>query len=387
MSTTLADLESWISDMMKKQEIAHYKMDVSGNTTKGDGYLGEVTFIKIIASAEKGGEKYYNLIVKSAKKSDEFRKQTPIREAFEREIFMYTKVFPIFLCAVKTKKESLILENLKTEGFEIHDRKIVQNLNHALFVFRNYGKFHAISLALKSKKPALYKSLTKNMTNVMGRFISQSKMITNFINDVKSAIDILRNSGREALALKFEGFEDGIEDYLINYANPNNRQSVITHGDCWNNNMMFKYEDENKNQPIDIRFIDFQLSTVASPVFDLSYYLYCCTDETVLRNFNFLLQAYYSSLSDSLKEFGCNPEELFTFKELKDHWTKYGRYGFCLTPFILKIALCETDEVVDFADTIDKGELSSAFDFKLQRQDLYKQRLVDVLTHFAETFL
>lgn len=137
-----------------------------------------------------------------------------------------------------------------------------------------------------------------------------------------------------------------------------------------------------------MRFIDFQLSRVASPVLDLSYYLYTCTDKTVLDHFDFLLQAYHISLSDSLKQLGCNCEDILTYEQLKRQWGKYGRYGLSLAPLIVKIELCQSDEVVDFAEAAEKGDgLDNIFDFKLQDQGEYEKRLLDVFSHFAENFL
>ncbi|KAJ8977350.1 hypothetical protein NQ317_017765 [Molorchus minor] len=372
MSTTVADLESWVDHLMVKKGIKNYRLDFSGSSSKGDGYLGEVNFLTVIAELDKGKEKKYNLVIKSAKKSDEFRKQTPIREAFEREIFMYTKILPIFqefqlehamdqpfdkfakcysVCS-ENKREALVMNNLKSIGFEIHDRKVPQNLNHVLFVFQNYGKFHAVSLAMRKKKPGIFKSLTKNMTDIMGQFILQAKMLPNFTTDLTNGVNLLKKKGMKAIAEKYEGFENHVVDYLTNYTNSGSSQSVILHGDCWNNNMMFKYETKK-----------------------------------VLDNIDFLLQAYYASLSDSLKELGCNAEDIFTFKELQLHWKKYGRYGVCMSAFILKIELCDSEEVVDFAESAEKGELTNAFNFEIKMQDVYNQRFMDVLIHFGEKFM
>lgn len=262
MTVTLADLESWIDNAMVKEGISKYKIDVSGNSIKGDGYLGEVTFIKVTTSPGMAREKDIHLVVKSAKESDELRKQTPVKEAYEREIFMYTKVLPIFKefqkeCALEApfnkfarcystssenKKEVLIMENLKMAGFEVHDRRQPQNLNHALFVFRSYGGLHAISMALRIRRPALFKSLTKNMTDVMGKLLTQMQVLPTITKDFEAVMDILKDNGKKNLVDKYEGFKDGLEEYLTMYCNPNNPQFVILHGDCWNNNMMFKYE-------------------------------------------------------------------------------------------------------------------------------------------------
>lgn len=86
MSATVIDLENWVENMMKKMSISNYKLDVSGASSKGDGYLGEVTFVKVIAN-ENRKEEVFDLVVKSAKKSHEFRKNTNIQEAYYRYVY------------------------------------------------------------------------------------------------------------------------------------------------------------------------------------------------------------------------------------------------------------------------------------------------------------
>ncbi|RZC37726.1 EcKinase and/or DUF1679 domain containing protein, partial [Asbolus verrucosus] len=90
---------------------------------------------------------------------------------------------------------------------------------------------------------------------------------------------------------------------------------------------MFKYQGDDKSKPTDMRFLDFQLSRVGSPVIDLSYFLYSCADEEVLNNFDSILKVYHSSISDCLSELGCDPETAFPFKKLKEHWREYGKFG------------------------------------------------------------
>lgn len=84
MGATKADLENWIEDMMNKRGIYKYELDISGSSVKGDGYLGLVTFVKVIANRETKEEKNYELVIKSAKRGEELRKQTPIEECYSR---------------------------------------------------------------------------------------------------------------------------------------------------------------------------------------------------------------------------------------------------------------------------------------------------------------
>lgn len=142
----------------------------------------------------------------------------------------------------------------------------------------------------------------------------------------------------------------------------------------------------NKNQPVDMCFIDFQLSRVASPIFDLSYYLYTCADRTILQNFDILLQVYHSSLTEFLEEFGICSENLLTFKELKEQWKVYGQFGLVLCPMIVKLELCDSDEAVDLTEAAKEGNLHSILNIKIKHYDLYEERIRDVFEHWAEKF-
>lgn len=135
-----------------------------------------------------------------------------------------------------------------------------------------------------------------------------------------------------------------------------------------------------------MRFIDFQLSRVGSPVLDLSYYLYACATRLVLHQFDFLLQVYHSSFSEMLENFQINVEDVLTFKELQAQWRVYGKFGLMLCPLVTKLVLCEAEEVIDFTDAAETGNLENALDFRLKNVDLYEERIRDVFEHWANNF-
>jgi hypothetical protein len=420
---TVDDLQSWIEKMMTSLSIDDYKLDIGGNTTRGDGYLGEVTFLKVFTT-KNGTKKDYDLVIKSAKKSEELRKQTPIKEAYDRESLFYSKIFPVldefqrqkgverpfvnvpkcYSISKEITKEAVILQNLKTLGFDLHDRKQPMNLHHILLVFQNYGRYHALSLALRLKKPSVFKSITKNLTDVFGQFIVQAQMLGVFYKEFDNLKRLLEKDQETEALKKFDGFEKEFEKILINFTDEDTDPSMLIHGDCWNNNFMFKYEvtiysliykqfktffqGDDKTKPTDMRFLDFQIVRVASPVIDLSYFLYCCADKQVLKDFEFILQAYHSSLTDFLTELGCDAEAVFPFKKLKEHWKQYGKYGLIISLFLLKISLCDSNEAPDLMETAEKGEdFTESFKLKIQNEDVYNERIKNVYLHFAEKFL
>ena len=135
-------------------------------------------------------------------------------------------------------------------------------------------------------------------------------------------------------------------------------------------------------------FLDFQIVRVASPIMDLSYFLYCCSDQQVLKDFDFILQAYHSSLTDFLSELGCEPEVAFSFKKLKEQWKEHGKYGLVLALFLLKISLCDSNEAPDLMETAENGEnFADSLKVDIQNIDVYNERIKNVYLHFAEKFL
>lgn len=73
---------------------------------------------------------------------------------------------------------------------------------------------------------------------------------------------------------------------------------VLNHGDCWVNNMLFKYE---RGQPVDVIFIDFQLSFYSSPGIDLNYFFHTSAQNEV-RNTKLrsLINIYYNTFLNTM---------------------------------------------------------------------------------------
>ncbi|KAL1501073.1 hypothetical protein ABEB36_006471 [Hypothenemus hampei] len=398
------DLNLWIEDFLKKRRYSKYELELTGNSSKADGYLGEVTFVKVLTGIGREEEKIYNLVVKSAKKSAELRRQTPIKDVFEREMFMYSKVFPAFKAFQQehhlerpfmkfakcysvfneNQREAIILQNLKYLEFNVHDRKTSQDLEHVLLTFSNYGKLHALSLAMKKQKPKIYDNLTRNMTDLLAKFIVQANMLDVMSELFRDCLDLIKNDADKSVYKKLEYFKEReeLEKALHKIPNPSDGFSVILHGDCWNNNMMYYYNENSNGTPQDIMFLDFQLSSVASPIYDLSYYLYAVADGEVLKHFDLILETYLTSLNgflDELQETSYN----ITMEDLKRHWREYGKFGLAMCPFILKIELSEEEEVVDFAESAEAGNIAATLTTELKHREVFNTRLRAVFKHYA----
>lgn len=256
---TEEELETWLVPVLEKEGLENYEITILGNSEKGDGYLGDITFIDVTGYDKEKKPKAYNFVVKCGKKSTQLRDVMPIRLAFENEIHFYNEILPTFMKFQEEKgikepfnnfpkcygtfivddMEVLVLDNLKFRNFSVHNRQQPMSKDHILKVIRTYGKLHAISYALKDQKPELFKQLAAPLGDVILEFskLSPPDRSKNPFEDVeKVAIKNKENDiAEKARSLK----EKALDAYKI--TDPEDPYAIILHGDCWNNNFMFKY--------------------------------------------------------------------------------------------------------------------------------------------------
>ena len=95
--------------------------------------------------------------------------------------------------------------------------------------------------------------------------------------------------------------------------------SVIGQGDAWAPNFLIRETGSGK---FDIIVIDFQLARCASPVLDLVFFMYACTDQPLRDEYyHTILKDYYTELVKSIKLFNIDPDVVYPFsvfqKEVK----------------------------------------------------------------------
>ncbi|RXG61767.1 hypothetical protein Avbf_13464 [Armadillidium vulgare] len=67
----------------------------------------------------------------------------------------------LFSRSLEKGREAFVTENLRVQGFKMYDRMKGMDLNHALFVVKELGRFHASSLLLEESLP------TKSILEIM----------------------------------------------------------------------------------------------------------------------------------------------------------------------------------------------------------------------------
>lgn len=82
-------------------------------------------------------------------------------------------------------------------------------------------------------------------------------------------------------------------------------------------------KDKNKGRTC---FLDWQMIRHASPVIDISYFIFCCTDSKVRQQLPHLLNVYHNALTKRMAELKCSIDD-FSVSKLNLHMKKYARFG------------------------------------------------------------
>ncbi|KAF2901787.1 hypothetical protein ILUMI_04403 [Ignelater luminosus] len=385
--------------------LQNYKIEKAPGAVKGDGYLGYITAICISGKTDSGKEKTLHLVVKSASKSDAARVETPLAELFDREIYMYNTVIPTFqkfekqrnVCPFSSsakcyqacmleKSEALILQNLKEDGYSVWERRLPMEHDHVSLVMREYGRFHAISFAMKDQEQEQFEKLTASMDDVFTMFLEKADSIKLYQKQCRKALDSLDLIADKNAYATFKTFiDEGLHKFMSNLPELVDKYSVVLHGDCWTNNMMFKYEDKNDpTKPTGMCLIDLQLARLGPPVLDLSYFLYSCGSKEVLNNYQRYLDLYHDSLSVHLRQLGSNPDKLYPYSVFREQWKRSSRFGLTLSVILIHIMLSEQNEVADITENAELGKsIVDAFDYDISNSEAYNDRVKHIILHFV----
>lgn len=201
------------------------------------------------------------------------------------------------------ENECILLEDLENRGFTMLDNSTKEmTVEHVRLYLRALAKFHAISFAINDQQPEKFKQLTSNSTDI---FLCKGNATAaafyaaqheNYLKTFSAPEDA--HIYRKLKELFAKGASnvglDNIEQQLSESA------TVISHGDAYQNNTLFKY-DTSEN-PVEICFIDWQLSRHLSPVIDFIYFVFFCnTKEMRDIHYEHFLETYHSHLSAHIR--------------------------------------------------------------------------------------
>lgn len=249
-----------IDKLSEKQKFASYEIVDIKTNKKGEGYLGEIFMVTVKNSDDS---ETFNVLIKAAFTQENVRNVAPIQNAFENEMYFYSTLYPAlkkfaeengFLpntnlipeclaISVKNGEEMLALENLRIIGFDTFSKKSTLDHDHIKLIFEKYGLFHAYSYAFKDQKPKEYLKIVDNLKNIFVDFLKKDHSFGSYMMEMTKIVKKCLIPGEDAKVIEaFEQYSgEKILDIFQEAADASDSFTGILHGDCWSNNMMFKY--------------------------------------------------------------------------------------------------------------------------------------------------
>ncbi|XP_071452069.1 uncharacterized protein [Hetaerina americana] len=173
---------------------------------------------------------------------------------------------------------------------------------------------------------------------------------------------------------------------------------VLTHGDCWMNNMMFRYKkgDKAADEPADVKFFDLQLAKCCHPSTDLLYFMHLSTRRPLREKYlNTLIEEYYGSFTESLKtlEKGSPPFSLEDFKA--DYMEKYKPYGLIVGVLYSPLQMLGDDFLLPNAEDLTNEKVEQFFQDggtqkimnRFQIDSIYRSYVKEIAREFLDMAL
>lgn len=110
---------------------------------------------------------------------------------------------------------------------------------------------------------------------------------------------------------------------------------TISHGDCWTNNFMFRYDQNDKL--MGMKMLDLQLTRYGRLPLDLAYF-FCSSIDDEMRNEKLteLLRHYHQMLTECLVSYGYT-EALYPFEKFVADFDDCFTFGFLTGTFICQV--------------------------------------------------
>lgn len=225
---------------------------------KGQGFVGEIVFITL--THNKSAEKKH-VIVKQEQQGNG-KALEYFHQFFVIEIKFYDTVWPLLKKIHKnvsgkelnfiancfgtsnTGRKRILLENINPYGFHLYDATKPFDDEHFKIIFKTYGIFHAVSMALKEQDREQYNLLVNPQFNpfMTAPYDGDCYFSKDFVKKIQEMKAFFDPVEERHLLEKLSMCEDSGVSRLREVVHQDFPNGALIHGDCWSNNLMFKYD-------------------------------------------------------------------------------------------------------------------------------------------------
>ncbi|XP_076274072.1 uncharacterized protein LOC143204997 [Rhynchophorus ferrugineus] len=392
MSTLREDIRNILTSIAQVRGIKNSSFEYDTAFDTGDGLISEF-FIASIKDLDKnsvlnvGIKKAPDTVLFSSIFDNEYtfyQKAFPALDAFQREIGVskpFANIPKCYLASVEPHKQFIAMEDLKIQGYQIHEKSSSLDRKHLESIFKTYGKFHALNFAFKSLREEQARTIAGE---AHAGFVQLRDMLLPLIRSCLGAcVDIFSQEQvgpeNEDILERCRRVYDNLPEYYDRINNYNGRYSCITHGDCWSNNLFFKYSENGELE--DLKLIDFQFWKEDTPVHDLSYFFYSGASEDDFDRLDEYLELYHDSFVQYAKQLGCDGHRLLPLDTLKEDWKTYGLFGIFFGIKLWRIKLTTKEDIQDIMHSRDNLDEWNKVLVKVHETERFKKIVRAIIRH------
>ncbi|XP_061402293.1 uncharacterized protein LOC133338124 [Musca vetustissima] len=346
-----------LEEGLRETKIVVHEVNFAWGSNPGDNYCSSI-YRAVITYDSYGDNPVKNEKISLIIKTIPITPETQFLEdvaVFVKEKLTYTDVLPrlsilsksdVFgancFYAIKSPMQTIVFNDLTVEGFKVASRQDGLDWNHSILILEQLAKFHATSMVLLKKDPAIAKRFQRGMLCEETVLKSDTffHMFGGYLNQLVKTSSTWE--GFEEISKKLQKYYDDFKNITYRLGKPKegDRIVVLNHGDLWTNNFMFGYEDDNQPKtPTKAIFVDFQLSFFGSPACDLNFFLSTSVQYDILTTKrDELIEAYYKVFAETLEY--LRYESIPTLDDLKYELRSRELYGlFALFGFLPMVTL------------------------------------------------
>jgi Ecdysteroid kinase-like family len=263
-----------MNELAKAEGFEDFTMDVSQAANVGDGFMGLLLRVVIEGSRLIDGvlveNSKFKVVIKMPPDSVERREQFKAIPIFEREALFYSKYYPMlvqfqhdrgiteeadgFFAVPKCYKVisdaengnyAMIMEDLRDTGYQMFNKHKVIDLQHVTLLLKNLARMHALSFVMRDQQPEMFNEIRILKDIMSEQMIENSEsfpmMMNTMVDKAITALGPLEEFKVEKME-KLKGEAIKTFEFCASHANAE-PFGVLMHGDCWNNNMMYAYDE------------------------------------------------------------------------------------------------------------------------------------------------
>lgn len=146
-----------------------------------------------------------------------------------------------FYASTEYNKETIVM-HCADNGFRAIDRFYNTDLSHASLVIKNLAKLHALSFVFEKVKPMVFEEIkSRCYTDV--RYSNPDRVPKSMQCYYNASVNVVIDTvARDKLRALLPSFLQVLNKCTIPVS-----YSVICHGDCWNNNVLYKLQVSGKD--------------------------------------------------------------------------------------------------------------------------------------------